>query len=100
MSPQVVNYFKWNWVEALGTFFIRAYSFFRNEIFRKLSFRDITSGIVSSKWISPARHALAALLLAPKLLMPRKITGTDNRDYLQNRSQLDRLLFGMGNPFS
>ena len=95
----VINYFQRNRVKMFQKFDFRVYSLFKNEILRKTSFIIITDEKILRKWISSTNHAVEALLLAPKLLMPRKsqvlIVGI-----LPNKcSQLDRLSFGMGNPF-
>ena len=86
-------------VKVLCSFYFQVYSFFGNEIFIKTSFRVIISGIVLSKRISSTSHALMSRLLAPKLLMPRKSQVPTVGILPNKRSQLDRLSFGMGNPF-
>ena len=58
--------------------------FFRNWITRSTTFRTVTNGIISGKWVSSAIHALAALLLAPKLLRPGNSQAATVRDSPQS----------------
>ena len=53
-------------------------------------FRTVTSGVISRKRDSSANHALAAFLLAPKLLRPRKSQVTIVGILPNKRSQLAR----------
>ena len=57
---------------------------------RETGFRTVIGGVISRKRISSARHALATLLLAPKLLRPGKSQVTIVGILPNKRSQLAR----------
>ena len=66
------HYFERNRVKMFWNFDFSFYCLFKNEILSKTSFITIIDETISIKWISSSSHELEALLLTPKLLMPRK----------------------------
>ena len=54
---------------------------FRSWIGKQTAFRTITGGIISRKWVSLTSHALAALLLGPKIVEAWKIPGDNSKGF-------------------
>ena len=63
---------------------------------RQTNFRTVTGGEILRKWTSSASHALAALLLAPKLLRPGKSQETTVGILPNKHSQLARYFLVWG----